>query len=122
MVQRRSRSESLSPSARIARMRSEVNLPAPLAEPSGSGQDLSQGRDRFSRFDANPVKITAEEAVSTFSIDVDTAAYGFTRAALQNGVLPQRDAVRTEELDQLLPLRLPAPRQPRDALRGPTSP
>ena len=76
---------------------------AALAELSGPPQDPSQGRDRFSRFDANPVKVTAEEAVSTFSIDVDTASYGFVRASLQKGVLPQQDAVRTEELVNYFP-------------------
>ena len=62
-----------------------------------------QGRDRFSHGDPNPVKVTAEEAVSTFSIDVDTASYSFMRAALKNGVLPQKDAVRTEELINYFP-------------------
>ena len=85
------------------------SLPATLAEPSAPGQALSQGRDRFSRFDANPVKVAAEEPVSTFSIDVDTASYGFMRAALQNGVLPQRDAVRTEELINYFPYDYPPP-------------
>ena len=41
-----------------------------------------------------PLKVTAEEPVSTFSIDVDTASYSFMRASLNNGVLPQEDAVR----------------------------
>ena len=100
LAQRRLRSESLPPSAR---MRSEADVAASLAEPSGPGQDLSQGRDRFSRFDTNPVKVTVEEPVSTFSIDVDTASYSFMRAALQNGVLPQQDAVRTEELINYFP-------------------
>ena len=36
-----------------------------------------QGRDRFEAFDPNPVKVAAEEPVSTFSIDVDTASYAF---------------------------------------------
>ena len=57
-----------------------------------------QGRDRFADFDANPVKVVTKEPVSTFSIDVDTASYGFVRASLNDGVLPQRDAVRVEEL------------------------
>ena len=85
---------------RIASQRLEESLS--LAEPSIHDQP-DQGRDRFSRFDANPVKIAAEEPVSTFSIDVDTASYGFVRAALQNGTLPQQDAVRTEELVNYFP-------------------
>ena len=52
-----------------------------------------QGRDRFQSIDTNPTKVTAEEPVSTFSIDVDSSSYSFMRASLNNGVLPQDDAV-----------------------------
>ena len=100
MAQRRSQTKSLPPAAQI---RSEMDMPAPLAEPSSPGRSPVQGRDRFSQFDTNPVKVTAEEPVSTFSIDVDTASYGFMRASLQNGVLPQQDAVRSEELINYFP-------------------
>ncbi len=56
------------------------------------------GRDRFEDFKPNPLKLVSEEPVSTFSIDVDTASYAFVRRALNNGHLPQKDAVRIEEL------------------------
>ena len=69
--------------------------------PSAGYRD--RGRDRFSSFDANPVKVAAEEPVSTFSIDVDTASYGFMRASLNRGALPPRNAVRTEELVNYFP-------------------
>ena len=62
-----------------------------------------QGRDKFQKVKPNPVKVTAEESVSTFSIDVDTASYSFMRAAINNGVLPQKDAVRVEELINYFP-------------------
>ena len=68
-----------------------------------------QGRDRFADFDSNPVKVVAEEPVSTFSIDVDTASYGFVRASLNGGVLPQQDAVRVEELVNYFPYDYPGP-------------
>ena len=68
-----------------------------------------QGRDRFASFDPNPVKVVAEEPVSTFSIDVDTASYGFVRASLNGGVLPQADAVRVEELVNYFPYDYPGP-------------
>ena len=69
-----------------------------------------QGRDRFAAFDPNPIKLAAEQPVSTFSADVDTASYAFARASLRRGVLPQRDAVRTEELVNYFPYDYPAPR------------
>ena len=68
-----------------------------------------QGRDQFADFDSNPVKVVAEEPVSTFSIDVDTASYGFVRASLNGGVLPHTDAVRVEELVNYFPYDYPGP-------------
>ena len=62
-----------------------------------------RGRDRFSAFEANPVRLAAEAPVSTFSIDVDTVSYGFVRASLNAGALPPRNAVRTEELVNYFP-------------------
>lgn len=56
------------------------------------------GRDKFEHFDVNGVKRVSEEPVSTFSVDVDTASYSFVRRQLQAGVLPQKDAVRVEEM------------------------
>ncbi len=56
------------------------------------------GRDKFSDITPNPLKVVAKDPVSTFSIDVDTASYAFVRNALNNGVLPQKDAVRVEEM------------------------
>jgi Ca-activated chloride channel homolog len=55
-------------------------------------------RDRFEEFNDNSVKAVAEEPVSTFSIDVDTASYSFVRRMLNNGQMPSKDAVRSEEL------------------------
>ena len=49
------------------------------------------------------MKVTAEEPVSTFSIDVDTASYAFVRAALNDSTLPQKDAVRVEEMINYFP-------------------
>lgn len=61
-------------------------------------QYKDQGRDSFSNIVPNPLKIVTQEPVSTFSVDVDTASYAFVRGALNRGVLPQKDAVRVEEL------------------------
>jgi Ca-activated chloride channel family protein len=66
-------------------------------DPDGKGQ-VEQGRDRFEAFDLNPVKRVADDPLSTFSADVDTASYSFVRAQLNHGRLPQKDAVRSEEM------------------------
>ena len=81
-------------------------------EPPPSGY-RDRGRDRFSSFDTNPLKLAAEAPVSTFSIDVDTASYGFMRASLNRGVLPPRNAVRSEELINYFPYNY-APPQDRE--------
>lgn len=54
--------------------------------------------ERYPGAASNPVKRVAEEPVSTFSIDVDTAAYANTRRFLNDGAAPPRDAIRVEEL------------------------
>lgn len=56
------------------------------------------GRDNFERVEENSIIQVKQEAVSTFSIDVDTASYAFVRQSLDNGVLPQKDSVRVEEM------------------------
>jgi len=68
------------------------------------------GRDRFAATQQNPFKIVREAPVSTFSIDVDTASYAFVRASLNQNVLPQPAAVRTEELVNYFPYDYAAPR------------
>jgi len=72
---------------------SDQPAPAPVPQPS-----RVEGRDKFEHFDLNSVKQVADEPVSTFSADVDTASYSFIRKQLDQGVLPQKDAVRVEEM------------------------
>jgi Ca-activated chloride channel family protein len=57
----------------------------------------------------NPVKVTAEEPVSTFSIDVDTASWAVIRSTLNMAVLPTPDQVRIEEMINYFPYAYKAP-------------
>ncbi|NML05566.1 VWA domain-containing protein [Sphingomonas sp. G-3-2-10] len=57
-----------------------------------------QLRERYKANDISPVRRTAEVPVSTFAVDVDTAAYSNVRRFLTQGQTPPRDAVRSEEL------------------------
>ncbi|MBW3617171.1 MAG: VWA domain-containing protein [Proteobacteria bacterium] len=57
----------------------------------------------------NPVKRTAEQPVSTFAIDVDTASYAVVRRFLASGAKPPVDAVRVEELINYFPYDYPRP-------------
>jgi Ca-activated chloride channel family protein len=67
------------------------------------------GRDKFEKITPNPVKVASEEKVSTFSIDVDTASYAFVRRALNRGELPQKNAVRIEEMINYFDYDYPLP-------------
>jgi Ca-activated chloride channel homolog len=64
---------------------------------------MKQGHDKFADIKTNPVKVAAQEPVSTFSIDADTASYSFVRGSLAQNVLPQADAVRVEEMINYFP-------------------
>ncbi len=79
--------------------------PLPQVEYEAPAQPTFEetGRDQFEEIDPNQIKVTVEEPVSTFSIDVDTASYSFMRGAVTNGVLPQKSAVRIEELINYFP-------------------
>lgn len=57
----------------------------------------------------SPVKVAADDPVSTFSIDVDTASYAVVRDFLMNGTLPPSEAVRIEEMINYFPYAYPAP-------------
>ena len=46
----------------------------------------------------NPIQLTADNPVSTFSIDVDTGSYSNVRRMLMAGQRPPSDAVRAEEM------------------------
>ncbi|HMY39093.1 MAG TPA: VWA domain-containing protein, partial [Marinagarivorans sp.] len=84
--------------------------PIPKAEhDSGAGIKSPEFRDRFTGFTENPAIQVTAAPVSTFSIDVDTAAYSFTRRQLNSGFLPAKDAVRLEEMVNYFPYQYPLP-------------
>ncbi|MBL4766693.1 MAG: VWA domain-containing protein [Rhodobacteraceae bacterium] len=90
--------------------------PAPMPFVEGRSRMLSEGRfielpdtETYANADQNPLRITAETPVSTFSIDVDTASYAIVRNSLMNGQMPPADAVRVEEMVNYFPYAYPAP-------------
>jgi Ca-activated chloride channel family protein len=66
-------------------------------------------RDKFPDAKPNPVKLVADEPVSTFSADVDTASYAVVRKFLNDGALPPGDAVRIEEMINYFDYSYPLP-------------
>ncbi|MBZ0128662.1 MAG: VWA domain-containing protein [Rhodobacteraceae bacterium] len=99
--------------------------PAPLAMPrmekvapgyggivttsDDAAQMPQDDNERFANAESNPLKIAADEPVSTFSVDVDTASYAYIRAAIMDGRLPNPDAVRIEEMINYFPYDYRAP-------------
>lgn len=82
-----------------------IGLAAPkMMAPSASGAYYTQplpgdvDRENYANTPINGVKVVAQEPVSTFSIDVDTASYSNVRRMLNQGYLPPKDAVRIEEM------------------------
>lgn len=76
---------------------------APAPMPADTVQPREESRDRIQDFKTNPVRSAKEDPVSTFSIDVDTASYSFVRRSLKDGLLPQADTVRVEEMINYFP-------------------
>jgi Ca-activated chloride channel family protein len=75
----------------------------PSTMPADQMLPQEENRDRVEDFKTNPVHAALEDPVSTFSIDVDTASYSFVRRSLKEGILPQADTVRVEEMVNYFP-------------------
>ncbi|HSC68091.1 MAG TPA: VWA domain-containing protein [Cellvibrio sp.] len=94
-----------------------ASIAAPMATPTEIAEPTAdmvatapqEFRDRFEDFKENAVVAVSENPVSTFSIDVDTASYSFVRRMLNNGQLPEKDAVRSEEMINYFDYAYPAP-------------
>ena len=65
--------------------------------------------EEYSRIYDNDFLLAKESPLSTFSIDVDTAAYSNVRRFLNNNQLPPEDAVRIEELVNYFTYDYPQP-------------
>ncbi|MCX7032705.1 MAG: VWA domain-containing protein [Arenimonas sp.] len=71
----------------------QARLVAPASVPAQEANT-----ERYAEFEDNGIVRTAEQPVSTFSIDVDTGSYSNVRRMLAQGQLPPKDAVRVEEM------------------------
>jgi Ca-activated chloride channel family protein len=68
-----------------------------IAAPMPHPQAAPANTEKYAARDDNPVRRTAAEPVSTFSVDVDTGSYSNVRRMLREGTRPPADAVRAEE-------------------------
>ena len=81
------RTEIVSPPPVFETRSEQVRLVLPRDDWNPTFQN-TPNRDRFKNFESNPTIAVAENSVSTFSIDVDTASYSFFRSSVERGQLP----------------------------------
>lgn len=65
--------------------------------------------ERYAEIEENPFLEVFRAPLSTFSIDVDTAAYSNIRRYLNDGMMPPKDAVRIEEMINYFEYDYPQP-------------
>lgn len=94
---RTSRSQKMHPNTGIA--------PSYIMDPGGS-----LNTEDYSSIQENRFHRPADEPLSTFSIDVDAAAYSNMRRFLKNGQRPPVDAIRVEELVNYFSYDYPQPK------------
>ncbi len=80
-----------------------------LAAPVPAKHITEASGDRVAEYASNGIKRVADEPVSTFSIDTDTASYAMVRRQLEAGTLPEPETVRVEEMINYFPYDWPAP-------------
>lgn len=92
--------EPKSDRAREKVARSSADRGTPSAAPASAKDEAAERRatEDYSKIVDNAFLAVADQPLSTFAIDVDTASYANTRRFLNDGVLPPADAVRIEEM------------------------
>ncbi|WP_404401851.1 von Willebrand factor type A domain-containing protein [Pelagibacterium halotolerans] len=101
--------ESVSPVPTTSASQSMQTMSGIVTSLDGGFAEIPSTGDRFTAFEENGVTLTAQEPVSTFSADVDTASYAYVRRALEMGQVPPADAIRVEELINYFTYDYPAP-------------
>ncbi|MFN9202750.1 MAG: von Willebrand factor type A domain-containing protein [Gemmatimonas sp.] len=98
----------------IARVRAPGSTPGSTPVISTGPRQRRPGepfnREQYERIEDNPFLGVRSNPLSTFSIDVDRAAYANVRRFITGGQRPPADAVRIEELVNYFPYTVPAPR------------
>ncbi len=83
---------------------------AALGATDAEGGDTERGDNTFRHYGIRPFVATADDPLSTFALDVDTASYGVARRWVAGGMVPPADSVRVEEYVNSFDYDYPAPR------------
>jgi len=108
-VKRPSSGQSLSGVAGIQNMITSGGRSRHYSRPASPMVVPQMSTDKNTRFEDGRVLSVADNPVSTFSADVDTAAYARVRRSIMDGALPPRDMVRVEELVNYFDYSYPLP-------------
>jgi Ca-activated chloride channel family protein len=92
-------SSSSTDSVEVPPPRGNPPVGPPLVPPNGE----PYADNFFENPGVNPFIDTADDALSTFALDVDTASYAVARRYLSDGNMPDRDSVRVEEFVNAFP-------------------
>jgi Ca-activated chloride channel family protein len=71
--------------------------------------EVTAGSEEYTDHGVNPFTLVDIDALSTFSIDVDTASYTMSRSHLNSGRLPEWEGVRVEEFINFFDYEYAAP-------------
>ncbi len=86
--------------------------------PPQDGRVIVEDRDKFPEFKSNSVVAVATQPVSTFSVDVDTSGYSSLRRSLNQGVIPDKESVRIEEMVNYFPYSYAGPEKAEEAFKA----
>jgi len=89
-----------------------LSASAPGLQVTGQGynRDEDWNTEDYDRISDNRFVRSTDNPLSTFSIDVDVAAYGNMRRFINNGKMPPADAIRVEELVNYFKYDYPQPK------------
>lgn len=73
-------------------------------------KEAETGEESYANIDENGFKLVNTNPLSTFSVDVDRAAYSNVRRFINNGEMPPVDAVRVEEMVNYFHYDYPEPK------------
>lgn len=91
-IDRTETTAAASTEATAAPIAGDTRAPAETTEAPDTPTDTN-----FEDYGANPFEVTADDAKSTFAVDVDTGSYTLMRAWVNDGNLPDPASVRVEE-------------------------
>ena len=86
-----------------------AGAPTAMKSRADASEEEKPSSERYAEINENPFLEAARAPLSTFSIDVDTASYSNVRRFLNDGQMPPKDAVRTEELINYFEYDYPQP-------------